>query len=538
MAESSYDYLILGGGLSGCVAASRLKQALPHLSIALVENGSDSRNDESVLSPAQAWLLDPAKYHYVDQTVPQKSLNGRFLDLKTGRALGGGSATNYGGWTRGDRQGYDEWARVVGDDRWSYEGLLPFFKKSESFPVPGMSEHGYEGPIRPSLVDRQYPLKQPILDAITGAGVKQREDITDGDVLGVGPLMESWRNNQRVHAANSYDLTGVEILTNTKVAKVLLDGKKAIGAVLRSGERLLASKEVILACGALRTPQILMLSGIGPKAELEQLGIPPIAESPNVGKNLHDHPMFTLWYTLRNPDDGLAVGHPKFMANPEFLEGNPMDWLVNGNAAASDKIKAAKIDGVASERTDDFELTPFYLGAPTSPHAPPPMDGETITCAAVVMSATSRGEVTLQSRDLDDAPLVDPNYLSTAHDLAVMRAGVRLAMKIMETTDAGQKISVGQRPSVGMKPIPLDASDEEIDERAKAGIVTCFHYAGTASMGKVVDAECRVKGIEGLRVIDASIMPVALCAHLQAPMYGVAERAAEMIVEKAKEEQS
>lgn len=534
MAESKYDYIILGGGLSGCVVASRLKQALPDLSIALIENGSDSRNDKSILEPAQAWLLDPAKYHYVDQTVPQKSLGGRCLDLKTGRALGGGSATNYGGWTRGDRQGYDEWARVVGDERWSYEGLLPFFKKSESFPVPGMSEHGYEGPIRPSLVDREYPLKKPILDAITSAGVNQREDITDGDVLGVGPLMESWRNNQRVHAANSYNLTGVEILTNSKAEKILFEGREAVGAVLKGGKKLLASKEVILACGALRTPQMLMLSGIGAKAELENIGIPSIVDLPEVGKNLHDHPMFTLWYTLRNPEEGVAFGHPKFMSNTRLLEGNPMDWLVNGSAAAADRKKAAEVDGVVSDRTDDFELTPFYLGAPTSPHPPPPMNGQTITCAAVVMSTTSRGQVTLQSKNSDDAPLVDPNYLSTAHDLAVMRAGVRLVMKIMETTEAGKKISVGQRPPEGMEPIPLDASDEEIDEKAKAGIVTCFHYAGTASMGKVVDAECRVKGVQGLRVVDASIMPVAVCAHLQAPMYGVAERAAEMIVAQAK----
>ncbi|CAK3972286.1 FAD NAD(P)-binding [Lecanosticta acicola] len=534
MAPSTFDYIILGGGLSGCVVASRLRQARPDLSIALIENGSDIRSEESIHLPAQAWLLDP-KYYYIDHTVPQTSLGGRSLELKTGRALGGGSATNYGGWMRGDRQGYDEWAAVVGDERWSYEGLLPFFKRSETFPVDAKeAQHGYAGPMRPSLVDRGYPLKNDLLEAILSAGFERNEDITSGDVLGVGPLMESWRENRRVHAANSYDLKGVEILTGARVERILLEGKKAVGAVLAGGEKVMARKETIVACGALRTPQLLMLSGIGPGAELEKLGIETLVHSQDVGKNLHDHPMFSLWYTLRHPEEGLAFGHPKFMNNPKYFEGNPMDWIVNGSAPPQAIQKAAQMDGVASKRTDDFELTPFYLATPISPHPPPPMDGATITLGAVLMSTTSRGQVTLQSKSMDDPPLVDPNYLSTEHDLAVMRAGVRTVLKIMESTDAGRKVSVGQWASPEMQPINTDVSDEELDQRAKAGIVTCYHYAGTASMGKVVDADCKVKGVEGMRIVDASIMPVAMSAHLQAVMYGVAERAAEMILEDAK----
>lgn len=530
---STYDYIIAGGGLSGCVVASRLKQAFPDLKIALLETGPDSRNVEAIASPGNAWMITPDFYHNYE-TVPQKNANDRRVALRTGRTLGGGSAVNYGGWTRGDRSGFDEWASLVGDERWSYDGLLPFFKRSETYPIKGLEkQHGYEGPIKPSRGDRGYLLKDDVREAMLATGLQLNDDANGGDIRGVARLVESWDGPRRTFAATDYDLKGVEVLTGVTVGKVVLEGSRAKGVVLGDGKTLEATKEVIICCGALRTPQLLMLSGIGPKAELERLGIPLHVDSPQVGQNLHDHGMVSYWYKLRHPEQGLAIGSEKFMANPRNLEGNPMDWMMNTGLSEEETANAAKVDGKNTSRRDDIELTCIYLAAPTSPFNPPPMDGSHITLSVVNIHATSRGGVSLASTDPRELPLIDPGYLSTEHDRAVFRAGARLLTQMMESP-AGQRFSTGETAPGSFAPLTSKTSDSEIDERARASLITTFHPAGSAAMGQVVDTECRVEGVQGLRVVDASIMPVSIGAHLQASLYGIAERAAQMIVDAGK----
>lgn len=531
--SSAYDYIIAGGGLCGCVVASRLKQAFPDLAIALIETGPDSRNVEAIASPGNAWMITPDFYHNCE-TVPQKNANDRRVPLKTGRALGGGSAVNYGGWTRGDRSGFDEWASLVGDERWSYDGLMPFFKRSESYPVKGLEEqHGYEGAIKPSRGDRGYLLKDDVKEAMLSTGLEMNDDANGGDIRGVTRLVESWDGPRRTFAAVDYDLAGVEVLTGATVAKVVIEQGRAKGVVLGDGKILEAKREVIIGCGALKTPQLLMLSGIGPKAELERLGISVVVDSSQVGQNLHDHGMVSYWYKLRHPEQGLAIGSEKFMANPRNLEGNPMDWMMNTGLSEEDAISAAKVDGKRTDRRDDVEVTCIYVATPTSPFDPPPMDGSHITLSVVNIHATSRGYVSLASTDPNELPLIDPGYLSTEHDRATFRAGARLLAQMMESP-AGKRFSTGETAPGSFAPLTSKSSDSEIDERTKACLTTAFHPAGSAAMGQVVDTECRVKGVQGLRVVDASIMPVSIGAHLQAPLYGIAERAAQMIVDAGK----
>lgn len=320
------------------------------------------------------------------------------------------------------------------------------------------------------------------------------------------------------------------MLTGSHVAKVSTEGGKATGVVLRDGRKLDAKVEVIVSCGAIRTPQLLMLSGIGPRAELERLKIPLVVDSPGVGQNFHDHAMLAYWYKLRHPEHDLAIGSANFMVNPKNLEGNPMDWMINGGLPEDELSKAAEIDGKKTGRRDDIELTCIYLPALTTPFDPTPMDGSHITISALAINTTSRGRVSLASSDPSEQPLVDPAYLDTEHDRAVFRTGARLIAKMMESP-AGQRISVGETAPGSFAPLTSTTPDSEIDERARACASTTYHPAGTAVMGEVVDTECRVKGIEALRVVDASIMPVSIGAHLQAPMYGVAERAAQMIID-------
>ncbi|KAK4497749.1 hypothetical protein PRZ48_010402 [Zasmidium cellare] len=529
----SYDYIIAGGGLSGCVLASRLSTALPNLKIALIETGPDSQRNEAIASPGNAWMITPDYYHNYE-TLPQKHLDNRNVAIKTGRALGGGSAVNYGGWTRGDRSGYDEWARVVGDSRWSYDELLPYFKRAETYPLPNLEDqHGYEGPIKPSRGDRGYLLKEDVLEAMKSTGLQENPDANGGDIRGVARLVESWDEGRRTFAAGDYDLGNVEVLAGMSVQKVVVEGGVAKGVVLGDGRVLEARREVVVSCGALRTPQVLMLSGIGPRKELEKLGIEVLVDSPHVGKNLHDHGMVAFWYKLRHPEQGLAIGSEKFMANPRNLEGNPMDWMINTGISDAETKKAAEIDGKDTSRRDDIEITCIYLAAPTSPFPPPPMDGTHISVSVIGIHATSRGSVSLSSTDPNDLPLIDPAYLATEHDRAVIRTGAKIVAKMMESP-AGQRISTGETPPGPFSPLTSKTSDAEIDERARACIFTAYHPAGSAAMGTVVDAECRVKGMKGLRVVDASIMPVSIGAHLQASLYGVAERAAQMIIDAAK----
>ncbi|KAK0856665.1 hypothetical protein LTR87_017901 [Friedmanniomyces endolithicus] len=519
--DTTFDYIIVGGGLCGCVVAARIKNCFPDRTVALIETGPDARKSPDILSPSRAFALAGTKYHYTNITTPQKHLNYRSIPLVTGRTLGGGSAVNYGAWTRGDRSGYDEWAATVGDERWSYNGMLPYFKRAETYPLlQDKINHGYEGPIQLSSGGRGYPLRDHVRDAMLAVGLPFNPDQNCGNPHGVSPLVESWHDGERSFAANTYDLNGVKLLMDSQVAKVIVRNKKVTGIRLVNNRTLHTRIETIVSCGAIRTPQLLMLSGIGRPDELARLAIPVQVESAEMGRNLHDHTSISLWFPLRTPEAGLAVGSDKFMANPKYFDGNPMDWFSNASAPQFEMRNAAKVDGQRSLREDDIEISCMYVATPTGPHPPPSVDGSLITLSICGLSTTSRGRVTLTSADPHDQPVVDPNYLGTEHDRAVLRAGVRLALKMMDSA-AGKRFANSELPPSQSSTLNSNSSDDALDERIRA----C-----TASMGTVVDTECRVKGVEGLRVVDASVLPVSIGAHLQAVLYGVAERAAEMIV--------
>lgn len=528
--SQDFDYIVAGGGLCGCVVAARLKESLPGLSIALIEAGSDVRANPHVLFPSGAFALAGSDCHYINNTIPQENLNSRIINLLTGRALGGGSAVNYGAWTRGDRSGYDEWAAVVGDARWSYERLLPYMKRAETYSLAGKeNEHGYSGPLKLSSGGRGYPLRTDIREAMLSLGLSISSDMNDGDSQNiVAPLVESWYDGLRSFAANAYDLGAVDVFTECSVARILVRDGKATGVELADGRELRARKEVIVSCGAIRTPQLLMLSGIGPENDLRQLNIEVAVDSPDVGRNLYDHPFLSLWFKLRNPEAGLAVGSANFN-NPKYFEGNPMDWFSMASVPVADINKALEVDGQQSARKDNIEISCMYIATPTSPHPSPPIDGSALTISTFGLSVTSRGQVRLTGTDIRDDLAVDPAYLSTEHDRVLMRAGLRMALKMMES-EAGRRVSIGEIVPATLSALSSDSTDQELDNRVKASVISCYHPAGTAAMGKVVDTDCRVIGVRNLRIVDASILPVSIGAHLQAPLYGIAEMAADIII--------
>jgi choline dehydrogenase-like flavoprotein len=547
--DTAFDFIIVGGGTAGCVLASRIHQSLPSLSVALFERGPDGRDHPLVLNPLGAAIL-PHKTDMVAnyKTVPQPQLDGRSVKNYAGRLVSGSSGINYGAWMRGHANDYDLWAKEVSDPRWSYQGLLPYFCRLESYhnPKANPEHHGFEGPMHTtSGASRSYPLSKTLHDAFNKVGYQDNPQFHDGNPLGLGPWIENWHNRSRQPAGKAYDLSGVHVVTDATVRRIMLHTKGsrekvATGIELLDGRQFTARKEVIISCGAHKTPQLLMLSGIGPADELEKVGIEQIVQSPDVGRNLFDHLVLFQAYKLRHPEQGLATGHAAWN-NPAYLEGFPVDWAV-GNTADQRLLKVAlEFDGVPVDNTHSHLST---LRAHTGGMVAYvvlgdgfgiPRDGTHISTTTVLFLPTSRGTVTLASADPEANPVVDPRYYSTNADRHMIRSALRQMMQVMETTEM-QSVIECEAPPPDLPRLSSHSSDEEIDARVRAASAVIHHPAGTAAMGKVVDSELRVKGVRGLRVVDASVFPSPVAGYTQQTVYAIAESAADLIIEGAKKE--
>lgn len=366
---SSYDYIIAGGGLCGCVIASRLSEA--GYSVLLIEAGPDEHVNPQIQSPLGAPLLHgtPLEYNYL--STPQKNLNGRQINMYGGKVLSGSSAVNYGLWSRGHSADFDAWAKHVGDPRWSYSGLLKYFRRTELHHKPDGDPdiHGFEGNIHTVQGPRGYPLAQPLKEAHEQAGFHFNSNANSGNPLGYAAYTENWKDAARQPAGYAYDLSKVTVLTSTFVERVIFNkscgSPRATGVKLMNGKEFQVGKEVLMCCGALRTPQMLMLSGIGPKDQLDAFDIETIVELPDVGHNLHDHVSAAQWWKLKNADKGLAVGSPNFN-NPRYFEGLPIDWI-STISADEDQLKAARLkDGIAISNVEgkgrgDIEIIFIYV---------------------------------------------------------------------------------------------------------------------------------------------------------------------------------
>jgi choline dehydrogenase-like flavoprotein len=554
------DVLVVGGGLTGCAIASRVKQGNPALEVALIEAGPDPSGDPRVTSPMDGFALAFSDLDWAYMTVPQKHTNNRRHYNPAGKTLGGSSVLNYGGWSRGDATDYDEWARLVQHRRWSYEGLLPYFKKSEHClnkqPSSQQSEqHGFDGPIRyisisSSDVDRKYGLREPIKDAWCELGIPYNPDANGGSVLGLSEVDENWYGGIRQPSHLAYDLKGVQVITNAVVQRILFssmgnnNGKqKASGVLLADGRQMSARKEIVLSAGAHRTPQVLMLSGIGPANELSKHDISIVVESPEVGANMFDHYALFQWWKLRPSEQGMAVGTPRWNSLA-FLKGMPIDWAVKEHVPASVLDKALELDSTNKSEADalsdparpHFETMVIYAsGAAQAVGLDLPMDGTYVSTSVMLTLPTSRGRIYLTSADVKDPPAVDPNYFATAVDSAILKYGARRVMQALLDTKAGQENVESEVVPPGTAPLNPQSTDEEIDARIRAVGMPHAHAAGTAAMGKVVDSSLRVFGVEGLRVADASVLPVPISGHPQATLYALAELAADLVLEDLKQ---
>ncbi|KAK7757945.1 hypothetical protein SLS62_000323 [Diatrype stigma] len=547
ISHTAWDYIFIGGGLSSSVVSHRLHEFNPNLKILVVEAGPNANDRPDIVWPNSTNLIN-GDFDWKYTTIAQRHLDGRPINYPSGKALGGGTVINSGGWVRGDKHDFDLWGTTVGDARWSYDGLLPFMKKTETFWSDRINsdQHGQKGLARIQSVtstNREYPLREKVRSSWAELGVLPLPDLDGnaGNPIGVAEIQENKNQGRREIAASIYPLGGITVLTETLVEKVVIekdspggrDRLNAVGIKLADGTEI-RGREIVLSAGAVRSPQVLMLSGVGPAQELSKFNIDVLLEQPEVGKNLMDHGLLLNAWRVKNPSDGwtLESGNPLF-TEPQYGLGGPLDFVVStdvpkeGLAAAIAEDEGAQPTPahplLATKRTF-LEQVILYTGGPGS-------DGSLITWALMTMLPTSRGEVTLASADIRDPPLIDPNFLGTAVDRYVVREGMKMQIRFAgsDATVVGREILDGEATPPGSEQLTVNSTDEQIDSRVRAGLGTSFHPMGSLAMGKVVDTDLRVKGVDNLRVVDTSVFPVPITGHLQVATYAMAEQAAEII---------
>ncbi|KAF0316327.1 glucose dehydrogenase [Colletotrichum asianum] len=507
-----WDYIVVGGGLAGSVVSNRLLGLNTSLNILVIDAGPNANDRQDIVWPNGTGGAD---LRWSVPTVPQVNLNNRTLDIFLGTGLGGGTLINAGNWVRGDKADYDEWGATVGDDRWSYAGQLPFMRQSEAFQHPDRNpeQHGYTGNVFAQTVtstNRPFPLREYVLQSWNEIGVPTLPglDSNAGNPLGVGDFSENKHNGRREIASVIYPLDGITALADILVEKVLVstDGTIQVSGVQLANGTQIFSRRVILSAGALRTPQILMLSGIGPRDELERHGIEVKVESPEVGKNFMEHSSSTTSWAIRNPGEGWIPGSENPLFDQEqYGWGNPQDFMVSTSVDASGLAAAIEADeGVAPDPSTHRLLQQdrtllehvfqyFSYGGGAS--------GATVSFMSILFLPTSRQQ---------------------AQRLQYRFAG-------SNTTVLGREILGGEVISEGQDALTEGITDDALNNRLRASVRSAFHPSGTASMGKVVDNDLKVKGLDNLFVVGTSVFPVPIAAHLQVATYALAEQAATII---------
>ncbi|KAJ5002397.1 Pyranose dehydrogenase 3 [Colletotrichum sp. SAR 10_66] len=517
-----WDVIVVGGGLAGSVISNRLAGYRPELKILVVEAGPNANDRQDIVWPNSTNTIG-GDFDWKLASVPQVHVDNRSITLAQGKALGGGTVINMGLWTRGDKVDYDLWGEAVDDDRWTYDGLLPYMKKAETFwnSTINSDQHGHDGPVGIQSVTstkRPFPLREKVLQSWHEIGVEPIPlfDGNAGDPLGVAEYTENKSNVAKV------------LLSNTT------EGLIATGIELANGTHILG-RQTILSAGAVHTPQLLMLSGIGPRDELEAVGVDVKLDAPEVGKNYADHFLSPSSWNVKNPEEGWAVGSPAFPIAEQYSWGTATDFIVCSSLPKEGLAKAIKEDEGAAPGPDHpllkqertfFEHFFLYSGS---------TDGSKVAISGIFILPTSRGSIKLASGNITDSPLIDPNYLATAVDRYIVREGIRqeIAFAGSDKTVLGREILNGEAVPTGFEePYTVNSTDEYIDARIRAAARSVHHPMGSAAMGKVVDGDLKVKGVQGLRVVDASVFPVVISAHLQVATFALAEQAAEIIAKE------
>ncbi|MEX5579570.1 GMC family oxidoreductase [Pseudophaeobacter sp. A-200-2] len=533
-----FDYVIVGGGSAGSTLASRLSED-PNTSVCLLEAGG--RGDSILVrAPAAVVAMLPGRpkiNNWAFETVPQPGLNGRKGYQPRGKALGGSSAINAMLYVRGHAGDYDEWA-ALGCDGWGWSDVLPYFQRAENNEAGSDAVHGGDGPLQVSHQKSPRPITRAFVEAGKALQIRETADFNTGDNEGIGlyqvtQFHAAEKNGERCSAAAAYlhpvmDRANLTVITGAHATKVLFQGKRATGVAYRKGGQDLtanAGREVILCGGAFNSPQLLQLSGVGRPEDITPHGIGMVHELPGVGQNLQDHLDFTLAYKSKDRDN-FGISLPGSVSLLKHIN----DWRKTGKGMLATPFA----EGAAFLKTDptleraDVQL--HFVISIVDDHARKLHLGHGFSCHICVLRPKSRGSVGLTSGDPMAPPRIDPQFLSDPEDLTTLIRGVRKTRQIMQTPPLQGYI----HKELFIEGEPDDAA---LEQHIRARSDTIYHPVGTCRMGQdemaVVDPELKVRGMEGLRVVDASVMPRLIGGNTNAPTIMIAEKAADLIRNRA-----
>jgi choline dehydrogenase-like flavoprotein len=524
------DFIVIGAGPAGCAVASGLAQSSSATSVALIEAGPAGASLLSDVPLGIAALVPRrSRWNYAYETTPQPGLGGRRGYQPRGRGLGGSSLINAMIYTRGQPQDYDGWA-ALGCKGWSWSDVLPYFKRSEDNARGADAWHGVGGPLRVSDLSYANPAVEAFVNAAVQAGLKRNTDFNGETQEGVGPYQVFQKNGRRYNAARAYlqsspAASNLKALADCQARRILFEGQRAVGVAYGAAgadRRLYARREVIVCGGAFGSPQLLMVSGIGPAHRLKSFGIDVVHEAPEVGLNLQDHCDYIANLRARGPG----------------LFGIAAPMLIQGVAAVADYVRhgrglltsnAAEAGGFIRSRPDvdrpDLQLH-FCIGI-VDDHNRKIHFTTGMSLHVCALRPKSRGEVRLAGADIALAPIIDPNFLSDPEDLETLVRGAEIVQTILAQPALAP---YGGRHIYGTGRDDPARLRELIRQRAD----TIYHPVGTCRMGaderSVVDPQLRVRGVEGLRVADASIMPLLVSGNTQAPSAMIGEKAADLIL--------